>query len=137
MLENILVALTNLYGFRAYFYCSKFEQSVLLSAMISSIIYHLIEHHKHGMPGISFFNSVDSHIIFLNIDRLYAVICFLTFFEVNMLNDQNLVICFGTGLFMMFLSEMIFKTPKYKYAYMITHCMWHFLAFHTIYLLRK
>jgi hypothetical protein len=136
MLENIIIASTNLYGIIAYPYCTSFEQTILLLAIVTSTIYHVIEKHKQGMTGLPVFNGLTAHTVFLNIDRMCALITFCTFFDYDHMFEPKIIMCLCTGLFMMYLAEMVYRDPVHKYNYIFTHCAWHILAYHTIYLVK-
>jgi len=136
--NNFLVASSNLYAvIPIYNSRSKSEFWILMCAMISSIVYHMIEHHKHGMRGIGVFDSKLSHHIFLNIDRFFAILAFLKFFDIRLLSKNYLLTTILLGFMMMGLSEIVFYTPFFKRSYIMTHCAWHVLAFHSIYLAQK
>lgn len=76
-MENIILALTNLYAIRAVGIAVKsnlpWQALAVAAAALASIAYHLIECQKHGMPGIGVFESMLSHRVFINIDRVAAI----------------------------------------------------------------
>lgn len=135
MWQNILVSSSMAYGLRAL---SIAPTPILFWTMsgsiLSSVAYHLIEKHKHQMKGIGYFNDIVSHHVFLNIDRIFAIALGsqILFDYQRWYTDKYIIGCGLIGFTLMTLSEMVYK--KNKFMYIITHCGWHLLAFHSVYL---
>lgn len=135
MLENIFMALTNLVGLLVIKEArTTRDQMTIILPMCASFVYHLIEHHKHGMPGMPFLNDYDSHQVFLNLDRIFSFVSVCYFFQFSLLTNSEILITFGFGLFMMWLSECVYVKSKHQLEYMITHSAWHLLAYRTLHL---
>ena len=132
-MENIIVASSNLNGIFAihnYYKRCQYKQSVAICcAMLASIVYHLIEHHKHNMLGIGIFKNKFYHVVFLNLDRFFA------FYAVYMSYSPKIFkhIYFALfGLTCLFTSEILstlFSPSKEKLIHIIFHCLWHLSAF--------
>ncbi len=141
-MENIIVASTNLVGLIAYPLCeTKLERFALLMAMGSSILYHLMENQKHGMSGLSkTLSQPFYHQIFINFDRLSAILCVYVFLSTKILTNPNLLtisVISAIGIICGVLSEIVFRHPYYKNQYIITHCIWHICAFMSVYYIKK
>ncbi len=109
----------------------------IFCAFASSVCYHMIERHKHGMRGINIFCDKTSHHIFLNIDRFFACLLVYVMFDIKYIYHVDIVLTFIIGLLCMGLSEMVFKGSQYQMQYIVTHCLWHIFAFHTVYIALK
>ena len=141
MLENIVVAITNLVGLLGLHLCqTRREYRALLMAVLSSTVYHLVEHHKHGMPGVSNIHLLAClsnpifHQIFLNLDRICAIYCFYVFFRWEALYHPYIVLELTLGLAMMFMAENVFTGTDVnsRMLYVITHSVWHLTAYLTL-----
>jgi len=136
-MDNLIVAASNLYGIRAILSCpSKWGKLICLSSVLASILYHVVEHHKHGMIGWGSGTHLE-HQICINIDRMMAVILGL-----YMIRGASIkLIIQGCGpLILLGLSELpwIFKIfgPYYEHFWYIWwHSLWHIGIFHVVYLL--
>lgn len=130
-MENLILSLTNLYAifpFVQYYQKGLYlKASSITFAAISSFVYHLIETHKHHMPGIGIFNDRVSHHIFLNLDRFFAFFAIYQCFSFKILNYPYHVIF---ALSMVFISEVISRLTSYeKIIHVITHSLWHISIF--------
>jgi len=79
--ENIVLACTNLSAvFSIYIYIQRalwLQAGAVTAAMVASFWYHLIECHKHSMPGIGVCTSRREHDVWINVDRVCAVLAVL------------------------------------------------------------
>lgn len=136
MMDNIIMALSNLYCLVPIYYASTTTQRIIIFlAGLASFIYHLCEKHKHGLSGIGYFDTVLFHRVLINIDRFFAILAVYYFFDFQKI-DRILVIG-SISLVCMSMSELVFKSAEYKYFYMILHILWHIGAFHTIVIISK
>lgn len=135
-MENIIVAASNLYAILpiAYNYQHNhlFNAFILTCAMAASIAYHLIETHKHNMPGMPIFRSYEWHNFFINIDRFFAFACIFILFDINNILKFNGFIL--VALLHSYLSEVYFRSNDDKYKYILTHIIWHIMAFQIAYI---
>jgi len=129
ILPNLILSFTNINAIFAiynYYYCQKYIQMLsITSIMIISIFYHLIEHHKHNMPGIGILNSKFYHNIFLNLDRLFSVIAIITCYD-PIIFSLDYILFIIIALISMFIAENIAKTVP---VYVLTHSIWHLSVF--------
>jgi hypothetical protein len=154
-MDNFIVAATNLYAFRAIAQCDArgtkgVEDSVfsrhldahlLYGAMLSSIVYHLLEKSKHNMTGTPKSGQYES--MALNADRAFAALVVMRFIYAYHKKIDARILTIGLcSLTCMMLSECqhVVSLDRYpirytKAFYMLTHCLWHIGAFHTAYLL--
>jgi hypothetical protein len=150
IMENVIVASTNLYALRsihALWSNKAYANCFLITAsMISSIAYHLVEHSKHGMPGIKFYRQCEK--VLLNLDRFFAVgsiLSFLRLYHRRLMTDRTIQIWIMIAVLNWILSEgYVFlgkshKTPYNlkKYFFMFTHSIWHLCVYHISFLLVK
>lgn len=143
MWSNIWMSLTNIYGLRAIYNVwlqdEKVNSLIILGAVISSSVYHLVECEKHKMSGIGLNNSKELHYITLNIDRFFAVLTFMIMFlkaretKYELIRENMMLEILA--LSSLFLSEIPFRYEKPMY--MITHTIWHISAYHLVYLYFK
>jgi len=140
MLTNTFMALTNLVALPSII--QLFQQTryveffVVFGAAISSFIYHLIEHHKHGMPGIGYFDSRFWHIFFLNMDRVFAflTVIILAYYNPNAITKKRIIFTGLIALVFMTLSETLYRPVRYQKQYIILHTIWHIMAYTRIHL---
>lgn len=135
-MENLIVSSTNLYAILPIITSFKYgyyNYTIVISlSMIASIIYHMIEHHKHNMTGLGS-HSLLEHQVCLNFDRFFAGLSFLYGFFINkdptnfLINNSQVILI---ALLSLFISEKLVK----KNFYIITHSIWHIYAFHISYL---
>lgn len=156
ILPNLCCTVTNLYAlFPIYvFYKNNmiFKASFLAFTMVASICYHLIEHHKHNMPGIGLFNDKLSHQVFLNLDRFCSLAAVIVCYNYDLVYQNGpisrlfinqttfILLLLSTGY--AFIAETLL-TPKgpfpkiileknyIKWIYVFTHSLWHIGIFAT------
>lgn len=149
-LPNIMVSASNL-SVIIPLYQSVINQDYLTTTIISfvgvmSTISHLIENHKHGMPGI----GLSQHISILTnrLDVIGAVIIgsrlihmfYQKFgFDVGHLifNHSGFLLASFITFLMGFVSEYDKYNPKLRSQYMITHCFWHTGVYSSMYYFLK
>lgn len=134
-MENVLVAASNLYAVVPIYVAANrgqpFYAGVLCMAMGFSLLYHMIEHHKHGMTGLGS-GTLEEHDVCINLDRFWAVCAVMTGLWMQQdiytfLYDHMFPI--AVGLQLLFTSE---RTTN-KRVYILTHSLWHIAAFHMAY----
>ena len=148
MLQNLILSASNLFGLFPFIALLTTDPcgSVLVGAsMLSSGAYHLIETHKHGMPGIGYFDSYQNHQKFIWVDRICAILSIIYFeywysdalyeFEGRSLILKDPFILGIFGLICMGFSEMVFKRKKDQCGYILTHLIWHFSAYYSLYMM--
>ena len=133
-MENIWMSLTNLYALRAiysFYLQDKLAPTLVLTgAMLSSMMYHLIENQKHQMPGIGIANAPYWNSAYINLDRYFAFLSALTLFSWPHFKVYQFycVASFAS----MTISETLFRQEKY--FYLIFHTIWHLSIFHIAWL---
>jgi len=144
MISNLIVALSN---FPCIYPISRsiLQKDYLTTSIISfvasaSFFSHLVENHKHGMPGIGFSKKIS---YFLNrIDVLGCLLVSLRFSQLYYLKyGLSVDVILKNKLsFMMLCLPFIFLriseydkyNPKLKNIYIITHSIWHMTIFRTM-----
>ena len=141
MLANLLVALSNA---PCYFPINtalanndRITFGALAFVSSASFLSHLVENHKHGMPGIGFSKKVS---YFLNrLDVLGCLVVssrfsYLYFTKYGLSNSpllDNKLFILASVIPLIFLR--ISEYDKYNYrlknVYIITHCIWHVSIF--------
>lgn len=104
----------------------------LCASMVFSILYHMIEHHKHDMPGWGSHTLAEHHVC-INLDRCAATsVVLVTLFQHHdvtaFVTGHWMILCFA--LLLLYVSER----RADKSMYMFTHSLWHIYAFHLAYL---
>jgi len=143
MFANVIVALSNFYGFRAACQqnATQWDKFVLTNAICYSTLYHLAEKSKHNMTGFSI-GGIDDKV-WLNYDRFFAALAVIRFLFAyrHLINVK--IGAFGiASLGFMAISECQHVVDMSQYPisiskplYVITHVLWHIGAFHTAHLL--
>lgn len=137
MLENIIVAATNLHGVWAIRNFSEagdvLRAAAVLAAMLSSIVYHLFEHQKHHMPGMGIFGDKKSHEMLIMVDRVCALFA-ITFCATppSILGIMPISIISAAGVSAMIMSELVAPKlpPRHdRLVHIVFHSIWHLCAF--------
>lgn len=141
MLANLLVAVSNIPCLYPI-YVAMTNKDYLTTAALTfvsgaSFTSHLVENHKHGMPGIGFSKTVSYYL-----NRLDVLGCILVSSRLAYLYWQNHGLNFNLIInnkltFAIYLLPIIFlrisEYDKYNAAlrnrYIITHCIWHISVF--------
>ena len=146
-MENIIVAASNftcILPLIASYVKKDFISFTIFSFVsLASITSHLIENHKHGMPGMGF-NKSTSYIL----NRLDVMGCIFTIIRFVImyygkygLNIYEMIVnntsVFALGIIMMLISIMS-EHDKYnankKIFYIISHSIWHIGIYFVMYL---
>lgn len=143
-MENLVVALSNLpaiYPIRYALNHGDYKTAAVVSFVAScSFFSHLVENHKHGMPGIGF-NKTFSYYA----NRLDVLACIVTTsrflclyytrygMNIPMLfrHKKFLTLCLLPFIFLR-MSEYDKYNPKLKHFYMLAHTIWHVSIFYTM-----
>lgn len=129
ILPNIICTVTNLWALPAIY--NYTVNDMVLQAycvffiMIASICYHMIEHHKHNMPGIGIFDDKLSHHIFLNLDRALSIISIIVCYDSIIFTKPYLMIV----LFAISCVTIAENFAKSIPSYVIWHSLWHLSVF--------
>lgn len=129
---NLVVALSNVWGLLpivAGYKRSVFDGTLMLITVLASILMHVTER-KHGLPGLCWRQH---SYLFLWLDRIMAVVtgAYGTYLYLFMLTpSMNILCCALLGFVFMTISE---HGPN-RY-FMLTHCIWHILAYYSLYML--
>jgi hypothetical protein len=132
-MENLIVSASNLYALYPLYLSirsRKFINVILLAgSMTSSILYHLSEHSKHNLKGITYLNNYERSL--LNSDRFFAIvtISYYIYKYPRLLFEKKKYILFA--LLCLAISEFpLIRNHVPKPIYIISHSLWHILAFH-------
>lgn len=141
LMPNLILSLSNLYGLLAvsvlYNNNDMFGAIILSGTILSSMIYHLIEHHKHNLVGLSEFNLCDTvchHQTFINFDRFFACSSVLYLLTYDLIIEHIVLtvialICLSISETTQYIEHRIIKR-----LFVPLHFIWHILAFHLAYL---
>lgn len=141
-MENAILAATNLYGFRALreWPAGSWGQCLTGFAMGASILYHMVERHKHKMPGLAGTGTRTEHAVCLNLDRFAAVSLGL-YLALSQEPDAGLLRLGAGALGLAALSELPEWFPLHIFTggvgrdwYVFLHALWHLSAFHLVYM---
>jgi hypothetical protein len=140
-MDNLLVAISNLPALsvikRSFLYGDYYTTTVVSFVSSMSFVSHLIENHKHGMPGIGFSQKIS--YIFNRLDVLGAALTISRFvylyyskygtnFDI-LIENSNFNILFVFAFFMLAVSEYDKYNKKLKSIYILTHSIWHISIF--------
>lgn len=131
MLPNLILAVTNLVGILPIFKCLDNDDTItfgILSYMVAiSTISHLVENHKHNMPGIGYskkvsriLNNMDIGMCFITAMRLLFVASNIRYYSLMGITLINIV----SG-----------SRSNSRTEYVIYHSMWHILIYLYIYII--
>lgn len=146
MYPNILVALSNITCiypiYIAWMHRDRATAYVISFVAVASFISHLVENHKHNMPGIGFTKKVS---FWLNrMDVLGCMITTLRFlqifhlryaFSVNAIRHNKLIFfsyCLPFILLAISENKPDKHNPKKRTLYIATHSIWHLTIFATM-----
>ena len=138
MIENIIVAVSNLPAIYPIYISFKnndvYTMNCILFVSFASFFSHLIENHKHGMPGIGY-----SPYISYVLNRFDVLGCGITMvrllylyyckfgLDIKVLLDNKYILLLA--FLMLRISEYDKYNPNLKILYITTHCLWHILIF--------
>jgi hypothetical protein len=141
MTENLLVAFSNfpcVYPIsQSYDKGDYLTTSVIAFVSIASFVSHLIENHKHGMPGIGFSKKVSYYSNRLDVlgcvlaGSRFAYLYYAKYgLPIDIILANKLTFLLLTGpVILLKISEYDKYNPKLKYRYIITHSIWHMSIF--------
>lgn len=138
-----MVALTNLPAlvpiFTAYSNNDLWTCAALCFVATASFISHLVENHKHGMPGFLRGVSVHQSLMWMRIDQLACDVVLLRFLVLLFLHPswpQSLFTIMykeGVTLACLFTTLQVSEYDKYnptlKHAYIFARSWWHIEIF--------
>ncbi|XWV26323.1 hypothetical protein QJ857_gp0751 [Tupanvirus soda lake] len=143
-MENLIVALSNLpcvYPlYKAYVHNDIYTTTAIAFVSFASFVSHLVENHKHGMPGIGF-STTTSYILnrfdvagCVMIGTRLAYLYYKKYgYSVNGLKQHSLLLWLGLSMVAILkISEYDKYNPKFKTMYIATHCLWHIGIFTTM-----
>ncbi len=133
-LENIVVAITNLPAYYpimiAFNKGDMITGYLILNVAVASFISHLFESHKHGMPG---FGMPPKASFLLNLwDILGCILVIIRFLyliyyvQISFPSYENIFYIIIAYIFHL-ISQ--YDNTKYKWLYILSHCIWHILIF--------
>ena len=141
MWENIVVAFTNFTIFYPIVVTLNNNDVITCICIcfvgIFSFLSHLIENHKHGMPGIGLSqqlsyiaNRLDVLGVILVCTRVAYIYYTIIGISINpFLGNVALTMALIISTICNLLSEKVFYREKEKYEYMLFHCIWHLSIF--------
>jgi len=144
MLENLIVAFSNIPCLWSI--SQAFRNNDLLTAGIianvglASFLSHLVENHKHGMPGIGFSNKISYYLNRMDVAGCIFVISRLLYLYYHkygcnlnpIVDDLQLCTLLLVSLHLLRISEFDKYNPELKYIYIATHSFWHISIFTTM-----
>ena len=144
MFLNLLVAFSNLPAiypiYQAYANQDYLTAGVLTFVATASFVSHLVENHKHSMPGIGFSKEVSYYL-----NRADVLGCLLTGARVAqlyylkygfsfdvILENKLFFLLYCLPVILMRISEHDKYNPKLRNIYVVTHSLWHATIFMTM-----
>ena len=144
MILNIIVAFSNIPCIYPILLSLKNRDHITTIAITyvaaASFLSHLVENHKHGMPGIGF-SKQTSYML----NRLDVAGCFIMAFRIGYIYFSKYGFSFDTinknkftfmlyflPFILMRISEYDKYNPNLRSMYIITHSIWHISIFSTI-----
>lgn len=132
-MENLIVGLSNLPAVfpicTAYIHHDTCTELALWFVAVASFLSHLVENHKHDMPGIV--DGISEYVSYA-LNRVDVCASFFVVLRIYLLLYPNLDKTewkdwfLALGLFgLSRLSEYDAYNPKLKRFYIITHSIWH------------
>ncbi len=142
-MENALVVASNLYALRTVNALPLFSPGSVLTllAMLASMLYHGVERHRHGMPGLFGSGTLREQCLCINIDRACAAL--LCAWLLIVAREPAHFYLAAPALMLLALSEAPHFAPRAfakfgktraRHFYMTFHIAWHLAAFHLTYL---
>lgn len=156
-MENVLLAATNLLAVPAIWLNVEagqlFRAQCLAFAMLASMVYHLVEHRKHGLPGIGMWMTGKwrvwlqgpvAHHVLINIDRLGVLLAVEGFRQTmgwELMRDELLfrwpTVLFAISVLLISESFHYFRRSLWsfvsdgtlKIGFVLGHSAWHVCAF--------
>lgn len=143
-MENIIVSTTNCIAIfaarQSYNNKDNITLLFLLFTTLASFFSHLIENHKHGMPGLGF--SVTTSYILNKIDVLSCYllvgrIAYLYYSKYGIsispiIENKQIILHIIISLIFLAISEYDKYNTNLKLSYIITHSLWHINIFFVI-----
>lgn len=137
MIGNIIVAFSNLPCllpiYTSIYNNDLFTAIPIVSVSLFSFVSHLIENHKHGMPGIGLSTKISYFANRLDVISCIAVILrmlFIYYQRYGLVLHNN---CFFLSLLMSFVILQISEYDKYnaklRNRYIVCHYIWHISIF--------
>lgn len=139
-MENVIVAFSNLpviYPLYGLFKRQDWITFVCLTcAGFASFVSHLVENHKHGMPGFLSVSTTTS-IFWNNVDRTFVFLCaFLFVFRYLPLiyhtfdyKGIHVLLALTTISMLNLISEYNKFNSNLKWMFVHVHCLWHISVF--------
>jgi hypothetical protein len=140
MLRNILVAFSNTFAifpiYQSIIY-GDYLTCLVLTFVTSSFISHLVENHKHGMPGIGFSKNISYFLNRLDVFGCVMVILRLMYlywltngFYLMWIYNNNIIVYWSLITFSLnFISEYDKYNVTLQPLYLVTHILWHINIF--------
>ena len=144
MWANILVALSNapcLYPLSLSLAKKDYLTACVLAFVsTASFTSHLVENHKHGMPGIDFSTTVSYYLNRMDVLGCAIVGARLAYLFYNryglnygiMWDNKFAFFMYALPLVLMAISEYDKYNAKLKNMYIVTHSLWHISVFTVI-----
>jgi hypothetical protein len=136
-MENIIVAFSNISALLPLYTIGKHNDfltlTVIMFVFLMSFFSHLIENHKHGMPGIGFSKRASYYLNRLDVMGCFIVCLRMAYlyydkyhFDFVPIKENQFLFIFAFILFFILqISEYDKYNVKLKYRYITTHCVWH------------
>jgi len=136
-MENIIVALSNFTSllpiYTSYIHNDNITTYIILFASLASVTSHLVENHKHGMPGIGFSKKTSYYLNQVDVFGYILVgmrMVYLYYHKYGpnifpFLQQKKLIFFILVFFIILRVSEHDKYNPNLKKLYMITHCIWH------------
>lgn len=140
-MENLIVALTNytcVYPIYTSISNNDYTTTLCITFVaLFSFLSHLVENHKHNMPGIGvskkwsiILNKLDVLGCWIVIIRICCLYCVIHGFDFNiLLKNYYLLLVYVNLLIILKESETDVHNKNLKFGYILLHSVWHLCVF--------
>lgn len=129
-MENIIVSMTNLSAIGpivlSFMYSDYWTMFTILFVAIFSFLSHLVQNHKHCMPGIGFSQNISRK---LNEIDIFGCVFVIIRFEILLQHKYILNYAYILTLLILILINFYSESDKinqsFKIKYIVSHSIWH------------
>lgn len=143
-MENLIVAISNftcaLPLYTSYACGDMITLATVAFVSFASFISHLVENHKHAMPGIGFSTRTSYYLNRLDVAGVIMIVARVAYLYYSKYGLSFAMIKSCPSLFvsafilaiLLRISEHDKYNPALKTRYIVTHCVWHMGIFVTL-----
>lgn len=144
MIENLIVAFSNfpcvLSIHSAYINKDMKTLIILIYLSCASFLFHLVENHKHDMPGIFFSKKISLYLNRLDLLGCFFLVArFIQLYYTKYKLSPDALYCKKIFLLssvvsfiLLLIPSIVSHHPKRKNVYIVFHSLWHMCIFMVI-----